>query len=103
MKTRQEVQEQYIELQGLVSNVATYKAAKSLLTNIDFKGIQINNNPIAHYKEAVVRIIRYKYKNIMVYFDIVDGAPVYPTGRQLTVLDDKGFKVFCGLIKEIPC
>jgi len=78
--TQKEVIEQYNELKEIVSNITTLEQINKLIeqnkADNRFMDIEINYDIIRAYNNEPITIIRYEYKNILVYYNIKDNMAI---------------------------
>lgn len=86
--SQEEIKTQYNEIVGMTKEVSTIEQLlkfKELNKGIE---IEVNHNNINEYNNDPIEVIRYGYKNILVYANIKDGKTQY--NDYVTLFNDEG-------------
>lgn len=90
--TQEEIIQQYSEITEMTKNIRTVAEVLEFQQTNPNDGypidVEINYNAMSAYTNEPIEVIRYAYKNILVYADIKDGGVQHR--RQITVYDDDG-------------
>lgn len=99
--TKNDVKNQYNELLNIVNDRITFEQIKEIIPKVN--EIEINYFNINSYEGESIEVVRYDYKDILVYFDIINGELV-PREDYITIYDSYGTERFEGEIEDfISC
>lgn len=89
--TLEEINEQYETILNLAKDVVTFNQVKELADKYsNMLEIEVNWEPLSYYKGEEIEVIRYEYKNLLVYVDIEDGKAI--PNDLITLYSDDGLQ-----------
>lgn len=98
--TIEEIKQQYREVLELTKDITTFKQIQDFIkNNSDTIEVEVNWDSLSCYKGEEIEVIRYEYKNILVYVDIVDGKT--KPSDLITLYSDEGLQFVDSSIDEI--
>lgn len=86
--TQQEIIEQFNEVSKKIKNITTFEQIEKFLKNKEVNEIEINYSPLYEYDGEPIEVIRYDYKNILVYVYIENKE--IKINECITLYDDYG-------------
>ena len=89
--TVEEIKKQYKEILELTKDITTFEQIQDFTkNNSDTIEVEVNWDSLSCYKGEKIEVIRYEYKNILVYVDIVDGKA--KPSEIITLYSDEGLQ-----------